>query len=215
MYKTTQCAITLVGLLMAPIVSASANSEDTTVSDSMTHGWVARGSIGRLWFTGLGDVLSNEAIETTTIRLEAGRKIKGFCVGLVGQISHVNGAYWEVQTGPKFTQGDSLMLQLGVSGRYEAMLGPVKGGLYADVTATRVPLLMDRAWYKEDVAEFLGDTIHEDKDQLIGHAGLGVGATLAVPIYQTGVSAEAQVGMQWITGVDVAVQTQFGLSAAF
>ena len=215
MYQKTLCSIALMGCLFTHTESANANGESQMESERNTQNWVARGSIGRLWFTGLGDVLSNEAKETTTIRLEAGRKIKGLSVGLLGQLSHINGVYWEMQTGPKFTQGDSLILQVGVTARYEANMGPVVGGVYADATATRVPLLMDREWYEEEVAETLGDTIHENKGQLIGHAGLGIGGTFAVPIYQTGLSAEAQVGVQWITGVDIAVQTQLGLSAAF
>lgn len=215
MYRKTRCSIALLGLLFASHQQANATDESNVEADAPETQWIARGSIGRLFFTDLGDIWSNDAKETTTLRLEAARTFKGFSIGLLGQFSHVNGVYWEVQSGPTFTQGDSLILQLGVSGRYERALGPVVLGVYADLTATGVPLLMNREWYEEQVAELHTDTIHKDNGQFIGHVGLGTGTTLGIPIYQTGVSAEAQVGLQWISEVDLAIQTQLGLSATF
>ena len=92
----------------------------------------------------------------------------------------------------------------------ERALGPVVLGVYADVY--RRTAAMNREWYEEQVAELHTNTIHKDNDQFIGHVGLSTGTTLGIPIYQTGVSAEAQSTMDQC---DLAIQTQLGLSATF
>ena len=182
-----------------------------------TERWVASGSIGRLWFTNSNTSFSNNATETTTVRLEVGRTIGRFSLAALGQVSHVNGEYWLAQSGTQATQGDSLILQLGISGRVRGNLGPLVGSVYADITAARVPLLMDQDWYQQEVVEESGMTfpMHEERGQILKHAGLGLGGALSLPLFDTGVSADAMVGVQWITGVDLAVQTQLGMSATF
>jgi hypothetical protein len=76
---------------------------------------------------------------------------------------------------------------------------------------------MDQDWYQQEVVEESGMTfpMHEERGQILKHAGLGLGGALSLPLFDTGVSADAMVGVQWITGVDLAVQTQLGMSATF
>jgi len=214
------------GLLLtalAPTALAAKVSDDTmeeppiaSESESKDTPWVARGSVGRLFFIG-NDSFSNALRSTTTIRLETGRTFGPWTVGLLGQISHIDGQHWEVQLGPDVNQGDSLFFQLGVSGRFEGDLGPLVGALYGDVTATRIPLLMNRNWYEQDVVSSWGkpSDLHENEGQFFKHAGLGFGGSLAIPISHTGLSAEAQAGVTWITGLGAGIQTQIGMKAVF
>ena len=153
----------------------------------------------------------------TTVRMDAGRQFGLVTVAGVAQISQVNGVPWDVQSGPGRIQGDSVFIQLGVSVRVEARVGSAKIGAYADVTATRVPLLMQRSWYEEDVATFWGEesSVHEDEGEAFKHAGLGLGVNLSLPLGDTGLAADISAGPAIITGIGWAIQTQAGLGARF
>jgi len=208
----------LAAFITAPVDAAPSESEASETEASETEGkWVARGSVGRLWFLGRNSLFSNEAAETTTIRLEMGRRFGVFRVLALGQVSHINGVHPLTVPGSAEMQGDSLVVQLGVSGRVEHHVDAIVLGVYADLTATRIPLLMDRDMLEEDssLSDLANSSFHEREGQLFSHAGLGLGGSLAVPIQNTGLSAEAQVGLVWITGVDLGAQTQIGLSASF